>query len=163
MTRKLARAPRKQLFATAPEKKFQKQHDASATVVGENNDPFQSNIREVMFSAASRPATPIESTFPSTSMSVPSSSQTSVSAPKDSGSDVFAFLDACMPSMARHLPIFLEFGCKSQQDLLGISTWLPGSIEDFLGRLPPNNNGEQLSEMEKAHLKNHFFQYFEGP
>lgn len=57
--------------------------------------------------------------------------------------------------------MFLNVGCNNAEDLLGMSMWRPARISEFLGRLPPNDDGECLSEMEKAHLTNHFLEYFQ--
>ncbi len=76
--------------------------------------------------------------------------------------EVYKFLDSCLPSMAHHLPVFLNVGCTNAEDLLGISTWSREVIEIFLGKLPPSEDGGYLSEMEKAHLTNHFLQYFQS-
>lgn len=78
----------------------------------------------------------------------------------DTELEVYNFLDSCLPSMAHHFSAFKKYGCNSGEDLLGISTWHPRSIENFLGKLPANDEGEYLSEMEKAHMTNHFLQYF---
>ncbi len=76
--------------------------------------------------------------------------------------EIYKFLDSCLPSMAHHLHMFLNFGCTNTEDLLGISTWPRETIEIFLGKLPPSEDGIYLSEMEKAHLTNHFSQYFQA-
>lgn len=63
--------------------------------------------------------------------------------------------------MAHHFSMFVKVGCNDAEDLLGISMWHPEMIRGFLGRLPQNDDGEYLTEMEKAHLTNHFSAYFQ--
>ena len=138
---------------------------------GERTRPLASlSTSTPMSASSSMPAFASTSASASTSTgsSVPARKSFTFSAPShlpgsmDVESEIYQFLDSCLPSMAHHLFLFLNVGCTNAEDLLGISTWSRETIEIFLGKLPPSEDGGYLSEMEKAHLTNHFLQYFQA-
>lgn len=79
---------------------------------------------------------------------------------------VYAFLANCVPSMAHLYPLFIKFGCNSEEYLLGVSTWDPDAIERFLRRVasqaPLVGEDMQMGEMDLLILQNHFRGYFTG-
>lgn len=106
------------------------------------------------------------STSKSTPTLYPSSSTGMTTSPSKSSltqgeTEILEFLDCCVPSMIHHFPAFIAYGCNSAEHLLGISTWHPQNIEQFLSKIPPNNDGECLNTMDKAHIANHFLSYFQ--
>ena len=141
------------------------------TQAGERTRPLASLSASTPMSASSfTPAFASTSASASTSTrsSVPARKSFTFSAPShspgsvDVESEIYKFLDSGIPSMAHHLPLLLNVGCTSAEDLLGISTWSRETIEIFLGKLPPREDGGYLSEMDKAHITNHFWQYFQA-
>ena len=73
---------------------------------------------------------------------------------------VHRFLNSCVPSMGHLLDRFINFGCTSEEFLLGISMWSRAEIEHFLDQLPVTVEGIPLSPMEKLVLINQFLNYF---
>lgn len=73
---------------------------------------------------------------------------------------VHQFLHSCVPSLDHLLERFIDFGCSSEEFLLGVSMWPRERIEDFVNKLPPAADGMPMSPMEKLVLCNQFLSYF---
>ena len=109
--------------------------------------------------------------YPSVQRMAVSSSQASTSASSSSARFlapvptcqivvIYQFLHSCVPSLDHLLQRFIDFGCTSEEFLLGISMWPRERIEDFVDKLPPADDGMPISPMEKLVLCNQFLSYF---
>ncbi|KAF8966252.1 hypothetical protein BDZ97DRAFT_698449 [Flammula alnicola] len=68
------------------------------------------------------------------------------------------FLEMCVPPMGHFFPQFVEFGCSTEEYLLGVSTWPPEQIYEFLKKIFPAQG--KMREMDILILQNHFKAYF---
>ncbi|KAF8969110.1 hypothetical protein BDZ97DRAFT_264189 [Flammula alnicola] len=78
--------------------------------------------------------------------------------PENGRHPVQHFLEMCVPPMGHFFPQFVEFGCSTEEYLLGVSTWPPEQIYEFLKKIFPAHG--KMREMDILILQNHFKAYF---